>query len=103
MAIELIIKIKEAEEQAEQIIKQGLAEARKMAADTDKEAARLLEEAQREADALYRSRLDEAEREALAAYDDIISAAGEECGRLAAAAEQNMPEAVAAVYGKVVS
>ncbi len=103
MAIELIIKIKEMEEQAEQVVRKSLTDAKKMAADAEKEASRILEEAQREADELYRNRLDEAGREALAVYEDILRSAREECGLLAAAAEQNMAEAVAAVYRKVVS
>lgn len=62
MAIEQIRKIKEVEDQADQIRKKSQADAKQMAADAEKEAFKLQEDARRESEEQVRRVLAEAEK-----------------------------------------
>ena len=62
MAIEQIKRIRDIEEQADQIRRKSKEEARNIAIDAEKEATILLERAEQEADAIYKEILAEGEK-----------------------------------------
>lgn len=102
MAIEEIRKIKEIEEQADQIRKKAQSDSKAMVQEAEKEALRLVEQAKREADAASRTVLAQAAEEAGAAYDAILAAAKERCDAIVAGAEAKQAAAVEKIIGRVV-
>lgn len=102
MAIEQIRQITQTEEQADQLRKASIMEAKQMTADAEGQAAQLLEEAQRQGEEVYKKILQEAQIEAEHHYDDIIRKANQHITHRVEAAEQNLDSAVSIIIRKVV-
>ena len=90
MAIEQIKRIRDIEEQADQIRRKSKEEARNIAIDAEKEATILLERAEQEADAIYKEILAEGEKKAQVAYEEIINRAKAECEEISTNADKNV-------------
>lgn len=103
MAIEQIKKIKEVENQADEIRRKSGVEAKKMRTDAEKKAADLLEEAGQQTDAEYRRVVAKAEADAQLAYDIIIHQAEKDCNEILARAAKTREEAISIIVERVVS
>lgn len=102
MAIEQIKKIKEVEDQAQQIRKKSQTDAKQLVADAEKEASLMVEQARRKADEIYKRILADAEADAQVSYDSILTLAGEECRQISQGADEHMTQAVSIIIGRVV-
>lgn len=102
MAIEQIKRIKEVEEQAEQIRKKSHADVKQMTVDAEKQVALLMDKARREAEDAYKKTLTKAEADAQSVYDEIIQKAKTECSHISAGADKNLESAVSIIIGRVV-
>lgn len=102
MSIAGIEKVRDAEALAEQVRKSSLEEAAQIVAAGKKEANALLEEAERNGTAVYKSAIASAEVEAEKLYQMRIHEEQEACNQFKSAARENLKEAVDAIVGKVV-
>ncbi|WP_324825494.1 hypothetical protein [Sinanaerobacter sp. ZZT-01] len=103
MAIEQIKKIKEAEEEADELRRKATAEAKELRAGAEKKAQELLENARYEADCAYKKRIVKAEEEAKVAYEVTIHIAEKESRDIIANASVHLEDAAAIIVGRVVS
>jgi vacuolar-type H+-ATPase subunit H len=102
VAIEQIKMIKEIEDQADQVRRKAQGDGKQMVLDAEKEAARLVEQARKDADTAYKSALTKAEAEADAVYAEILEKAKSVCDVISEAAEKNQEAAVTKIIGRVV-
>ena len=103
MSMEVLKQIREQEEQADKIKRDGLTESKRIVSTATDEATALVEKAQLEADALYRDILAKANEDSLDDYNRIINQAHSECGMLLKVAENNLDKAISVIVGKVVN
>ena len=103
MSVEYLKQIREHEEKADQIRRDGLAESRRIARAAEEEAAALIDRASSEADALYKETLARAAAEAASDYDNIIQQARWECDMLLSHAEKQSEKAVSVIVRKVIN
>ena len=102
MALEVMKSIVEAEQKAEELKAQALADAEAIRTEAKAKSAGLLAGVKREA----KAREEQMVADAVAAQQEtvkrILAQAGETCGQVRQAAAQRMDEAVTAIIGKVV-
>lgn len=103
MAIEQIKKIKEVEDEADDLRKKAAIEAKEMRVAAEKKAQEMLENARQEADSAYKQCIAKAETEAKAAYEVTIHNAEKQCREIITEASAHLGEAAAIIVGKVVS
>jgi len=103
MSIKILKQIREQEELAEKIRRDGLAESRRIVSTATDEAEALVDRAQSEAHALYNKTLARANDEARLDYDKIIHHAEWECHMLLDNAGKKLDRAVSIIVGKVMN
>ncbi|MDD6154156.1 MAG: hypothetical protein PUB39_01095 [Eubacteriales bacterium] len=102
MFAEELTKIKEAETQADQIIKDAKAYTRKSKSDTQAEVDGLISEAESRAKDAYDELLKEGSAEADAKYAEYMAGISKKCDDMAKAAEDSMPQAVDMIVERIV-
>ncbi|MBO6163699.1 MAG: hypothetical protein J6N77_01480 [Lachnospiraceae bacterium] len=102
MSIEHMKRISAAEEEAVSIRRQAQVEVRRLTEKGRKDAADLLDQAKKQAEARYQEAVRTAETEAGASYEARLTEVAKECEALKALAANKIPEAVEVIKGKVV-
>jgi len=103
MSIENMKRISDTETEAASIRKSAGTAARSVTEDAKKQAAVLVDQAQKEADGKYKEVMDGAEREAEQAYDARLKEVAAECAGMKERARAKLPDAVKLIMGKVVN
>ncbi|MDR1438870.1 MAG: hypothetical protein LBJ10_02300 [Clostridiales bacterium] len=103
MTVDVIREIRQAEEQAAQIVRDSAAEAREIAAAAQEEADRIRREAEAGARREAERRLSLAEKKAGEAVSAIESQVEGECGAIAKAARAKFAEAAEIIAGRIVT
>ena len=102
LSIDAIRSIKEAEEKAEQMIRQASAEARQIIADAEKQSVKLVEQAVEEAEAKARDILAEAEKEAEVEIEQLKKGIMQENLIIKEQASKKIKNAVDIIIGRIV-
>lgn len=102
VSIEVIKKIRDAEEKAEAIKKDGTQKAKQIIVSANTQAQKIVEEAHRDSDFASSALLKKAEAEGQKLYDDIVKKADEECESILNKAAKNMETAVSTIVERIV-
>ena len=102
MSIEVIKVIKEAEEKAEAIKKDALAQAKQIITDANEEAKSILDKAFHDAELSRIEMIKKAESEGQLLYDGIIDDAAKKCDGILIKANDNMNEAASIILERIV-
>ena len=101
MSIEILRSIRQAETEAEQIIRTSLAEARQMVSEVEGQSLRLLEQTEEENGALYDRIISDAEKEEAQNIVQLRSRSAEECDALKRQAGNRIRTAVELILERV--
>lgn len=103
MSIDLIKAIKDAEEKADQIIKQSLTDARQMVADAENQSVILVEQAMEQAFIKANDIITNAEKSAVEEISQIKEEITHECNLLRKQASNKIEAAVNLICGRIVN
>ena len=103
MSIEHLKRIRESEEQAEKIRRDGLAGSKRIVEMATEETAALLDQANAEAEAMYAELIEKTTKEAQTDYEKTMRRARWECDMLLEGKEERVKDAVSIIVRKVVS
>jgi vacuolar-type H+-ATPase subunit H len=103
MSIKHLKQIREQEELADKIRRDGLSESKRIVNVAVDEAATLIEKAKSEADVLYKEAIEKTAKEAEVDYDKEIAQADKECDMLSGHAKKNLEKAVSLIVRKVMN
>ena len=103
MSIKHLKQIREQEELADKIRKDGLLESKRIVSSATEDAATLIERAKSEANVLYKEAIEKSAKEAELDYDREIQQANKECDMLSDHAKKNLEKAVSLIIRKVMN
>ena len=102
MTVQLVQSIKDAEGQADAMLREARQLARQIGKEAEGKAAKLLDEAVAQAEAKAKEMVLQAEREAREEANPMVAAKQQENARIGSTAQKRLPQAVAMITERIV-
>lgn len=103
LSLEIIKVIKEAEDKAESIKKEALAQSKQIITNANNEASRILDEAEITAESRTKDVIKNAESEGQLLYDNIINEAAKKCDDILKNANEKIDVAASIILERIVN